>query len=288
MSLAVKIFGASFTLVVFFSAISAQRSPYAGSRPTGYKDRLQGQAPNSVSGGADIGNRFGEASTERLPYDAHGDAIAVQHGLQLPEANRPFWLLNQGHIEAQRGTPASGANVNLVTQRPPLTAANETAFGGVASRVGLGDVPVNQNANNLDANVYGPNDNDIVYPSNISPEQRRQMEAVIRQQASQAQGQNVNTGGRAPQNQNGQIQVAQPTQSQQINAQQLQQIQQQQRQFPQRPQAQFQQSLPQGVQQPFQPVNPNTLSRQVRQFPRFFRYPEFQQPAPYYEEPFFY
>lgn len=302
MSLVKKMVGVSFALVVLFSAISAQRSPYAGSRPTGYKDRLQGQGQNSISGGADIGNRFGEGSTERLPYDAHGDAIAVQHGLLLPEANRPFWLLNQGHIEAQRGTPASGSNVNLVTQRPPLTAANETAFGGnggVASRVGLGDAPVNQNVNvinNLDANVYGPNDNDVVYPSNISPEQRRQMEAVIRQQTSQAQTQNVNSGSRAPQSQNSQIQIAQPTQNQQNNAQQfqqnnaqqIQQIQQQQRQFPQRPQVQFQQSLPQGVQQPFQPVNSNVLTRQTRQFPRFNPYPQFQPPSPYYEEPFFY
>lgn len=274
-----KIVFATFFLVILCSSISAQRSPYAGSRPSGYKDRLQGNGQNTVAE-TDVGNRFGEQSTERLPYDAHGDAFAVQHGQQLPEANRPFWLLNQAHIETQRGTPQNGNTVNLVTQRPPLTAANETAFGnnnnnnngnnGIVTRFGGTNAQVNPNGNGnvvnqLNPNIYGPTDDDIVYPSNVSPEQRQQMEELVRQQFTQGKNKNANPNQLIPNNQ-------QPK----LTDQQLLEIQQQQRQFPQRPQ--FQQSFPQGIQQQFQPVN--APSRQTRQYPEFF--PRFAQPDPYY------
>lgn len=178
--------------------ITAQRSPYAGARPSGYKDRLQLQPTSGTQAQAspsnsDIGNRFGEgSSTERLPYDAYGDAAAFQHGLQLPEANRPFWILNQAHIEAQRGTPSTGANVNLTTR--PQTAANATANSSqidsannvvIAPKFGNGAV-VNSGQNSLDQNENKQTDQDIVYPSNITPEQRNQMEQFVLQQNQRA------------------------------------------------------------------------------------------------------
>lgn len=86
-----------------------QRSPYAGRRPTGYKNRF---TPETLAANTDngIGNRFGgtidplapTTTTQRIPYDAHGDYALVNQLNRLPVDQRPFWLINYEAIEAQR------------------------------------------------------------------------------------------------------------------------------------------------------------------------------------------
>lgn len=90
--------------------IYAQRSPYAGRRPTGYKNRLTPETLAATENNDGIGNRFGgqidplapTTTTQRIPYDAHGDHELVNHLNRLPIDQRPFWLINYEAIEAQR------------------------------------------------------------------------------------------------------------------------------------------------------------------------------------------
>lgn len=236
--------------VALTSIVNGQRSPYAGSRPaSGYKDRFQ----PAQAGANDIGNRLGEATTERLPYDAYGDAFIVQHSNSLPIDNRPFWILNQAHIEAQRGTPTNAASGSLAPQ-PALTAANATAQANntnanrnnnnnIADRFAVNN---NLNTNLQDNTNYDPNvitQPQIVYPENITPDQRQQMQAFYEQQRLQA----------IAQRQQQQQQQQQPQQQQQQPQPQQQQQQQQQLQL----QQQQQQSLGQNQQNPSQNINQN-------------------------------
>lgn len=110
-------------LLIITPVIYGQRSPYAGRRPTGYKNRFTPEtlaATNQVNGQDGIGNRFGgqidplapTTTTQRIPYDAHGDYALVQQLNRLPVDQRPFWLINFEAIEAQRnpGTFNSGSH----------------------------------------------------------------------------------------------------------------------------------------------------------------------------------
>lgn len=161
----------SFLFVIFVSmliTVNAQRSPYAGGRPgSGYKDRFV----QTSTTGNDLGNRLGEtnntgttgtiASTERLPYDAYGDRDIVNHWNSLPIEQRPFWIVNQAHIEAQRGTPSRpAAGLNSVTRPADGTAG---AAADVVNRFG-------QNGGNAQSIQ------EVVYPINITPEQQINME----------------------------------------------------------------------------------------------------------------
>lgn len=150
-------FKSVFTLILLgVSLVVAQRSPYAGSRPSsGYKDKFTNvnaasSATPTVSGGVQAnGNtnsvidRFGETgtaasttvgpstTTTRLPYDALGDSFAVQQAILKPQDHQPFWLINQGHIEAHRG--GNGG-------RPQVVAPSGTTNGqGVINRFGEND-----------------------------------------------------------------------------------------------------------------------------------------------------
>lgn len=83
---------------------NAQRGSFAGSRPgSGYKDAYLPQRDSGAPGNS-IEDRFG-ATNNNLPYDALGDTFAVDYYNQLPVDQRPFWILNQQHIEKHRGTP---------------------------------------------------------------------------------------------------------------------------------------------------------------------------------------
>jgi len=199
-----------FTLLVCFSTnlleINGQRSPYAGSRPSGYKDRLK---PELAGGNGDVANRFSENTNERLPYDALGDAALVHQLNQLPEDKRPFWLINRAQIEAHRNTPSAGGVLN--SQRPQ-TAANATANAGNNNN--------NNNNNNLESrftdqarpggsgsagfrptgtqsvggrpisdNIYDHNvisQSPVVYPVNIGDEERQRMENIVQEQQREA------------------------------------------------------------------------------------------------------
>lgn len=183
----------SFLLVIFASMLitaNAQRSPYAGSRPaSGYKDQYLTQSPQTDSNGADIGNRDGvitSGTTERLPYDAKDDAYIVNYWNALPVDQRPFWIVNQGHIEAQRGTPsrqpAAPTTGSTASNQTPQTPSNNQ---GIANRIDDSSIqsqsqqqpstPNNQNINTI-------SQQEVVYPSNVTPEQRLEMEIQFLQQ----------------------------------------------------------------------------------------------------------
>lgn len=87
---------------LLFTVIIAQRAPFAGKRPSGYKDRFTPDKSNETV----LNTRFGEndvtSSTPRLPYDAHGDATVVDILNRRPVDKRPFWLINYEAIEAHR------------------------------------------------------------------------------------------------------------------------------------------------------------------------------------------
>lgn len=170
-----------FTLMLFYCNVHAQRSPYAGARPaSGYKDTYLPQSTSATSnngGNTIIGNRDGEAdttlggtTTQRLPYDAYNDAAIVNHYNSLPIDQRPFWILNQAHIEAHRGTPPlSQTGSTIQSNRPDL----DNRFND-----NMPQQPINSatNPNNV---ISLP---EVVYPSNITPEQRLNMEIQFLQQ----------------------------------------------------------------------------------------------------------
>lgn len=102
-------------MLLLVTLVLAQRSPYAGSRPSGYHDRLK-PTPAAVSN--DIGNRFGSElnpaassgnvvttvpqSTQRVPIDYQHDREYYEILSQYPVDRQPFWLVNYQTIEAHR------------------------------------------------------------------------------------------------------------------------------------------------------------------------------------------
>lgn len=217
----------SFLFAIFVSmliVVNAQRGSYAGGRPgSGYKDRFVPQSSTT----ADINNRWGDqtgstgASTERLPYDAYGDAQIVNHWNSLPIEQRPFWIVNQAHIEAQRGTPQRPAQ-NAGSNAQPTNGAAQPANGNaddIINRFG-------PNNNNGTPNANTPSIQEVVYPSNITEDQRIQMEIAFLQdrlQALQEQQRRRQQQQQNGQQQNGQQQTQQQQQPQQQQAQQQQQ-----------------------------------------------------------------
>lgn len=168
-------------------AANAQRSPYAGSRPgSGYKDRFVPNNNAQTTDGLDngVGDRIdlsastGNAvpsTTARLPYDALGDAVIVNHWNSLPIDQRPFWIVNQQHIEAHRGTPSRPAqgSVPQTTASRPINTDND-----VISRFGTSQSNPQQNFNSGINTISQP---EVVYPSNITPEQKLQMQIIFAQ-----------------------------------------------------------------------------------------------------------
>jgi len=167
-------------IVLGVSLVAGQRSPYAGSRPAnGYKDRFTataaaaapataaGTTQTNGSSAPSVGDRLGEngaassttvgptTTTQRLPYDALGDAFAVQQAMLKPQDHQPFWVINQGHIEAHRGG----------TARPPQAVRPATSGDGVINRFGESD--------GVAGGVFDPNSinmiskPEIVYPINM-------------------------------------------------------------------------------------------------------------------------
>ncbi|XP_031621490.1 probable serine/threonine-protein kinase mps1 [Contarinia nasturtii] len=215
----------SFLIAIFISiliTVNAQRSPYAGvNRGSGYKDRY---VPTTAVN--DIENRLGEgtsgstSTTQRLPYDAYGDGYIVNHWNSLPVEQRPFWIVNQQQIEAQRGTPppSTVSNIGTMATRP---STNPTDF---VNRFGVSGDQQQQNTMGISNAQF----HEVVYPSNITPEQQLNMEIQLLQQRLDSLIQRRN------QNQNQNLQPQMQQQQQQLMQQQQQLIQQQQqrRQFP--------------------------------------------------------
>lgn len=167
------------TLMLIHCNVHAQRSPYAGARPvSGYKDTYlpQGTSSTTTNGGNTIiGQRDGEAgatlgtaSTDRLPYDAYGDAAIVNHYNTLPFDQRPFWIVNQQHIEAHRGTAP-------ISQTGSTTQTLDNRFNDNSKP----QQPPNSVGNNQNNVISLP---EVVYPSNITPEQRLNLEIQFLQQ----------------------------------------------------------------------------------------------------------
>lgn len=184
--------------MLVYCNVYAQRSPYAGARPSGgYKDTYLPQstsATNAGGGNTIVGNRDGEAgpnsgstSTERLPYDAHGDAAIVNHYNSLPIDQRPFWIVNQQHIEAQRGTPPpprvpqTGTISQATTNVPDVVDrfnVNGPQQQQQPQRPQQSQEPMNSGNNQNNAISL----QEVVYPSNITPEQRLNLEIQFLQQ----------------------------------------------------------------------------------------------------------
>lgn len=305
-------------ILVGVSLVAGQRSPYAGSRPAnGYKDRF---ATTNTAGAAsaasatatgttqtngnavpNLGDRIGESgtgasttagpttTTQRLPYDALGDAFAVHQAMLKPQDHQPFWVINQAHIEAHRGGAA----------RPPQAVRPAITGEGVVNRFGESDGFVN--AGGFDPNSINTiSQPEIVYPIN--------MQAPVRGQGSPQIGstQIVPVQNNVPAQQSTQLPLDQQQIVQQMLLQQ-QSVQQQaitQQQNTQRPrpisqQPNFQQPSPQqpiGQQpiqsQPFpqQPIRPQPQPIQQANVPSFNNEQQFQPSdnfyhvAPYFTE----
>lgn len=225
----------SALLAIFLSilvTVSCQRSPYAGSRPSsGYKDTYLGQSSSSTTSQnvGNVGDRLGESSTSatvggttnRLPVDAYGDKFLVDHYNSLPVEQRPFWILNQEHIDQHRGRPQqplannagnignSGLN-NIQANTNSVPAGNG---GSLGDRFG--------ETNNFNPYQQLPtvgNYQEVVYPSNSSPVQRidfeiqflqNRLDALQRQRQQLSQQQSSTTNGQF--NQQG-LQIQQQTQ----------------------------------------------------------------------------
>lgn len=201
-------------LMTALIAVNGQRSPYAGSRPgSGYKDRFTPQSGGSssaapassdnsnIDSSAPVGDRLGENSpttsstssssgstTQRLPYDAYGDKFIVDHWNSLPVDQRPFWIVNQQHIENQRGTPAGTSSTQSTISTQGAAINNN---GNIVDRFGENtNRPVNQRpVNNVQNTLYNPNiisQQEVVYPDNLTAEQRLEMEINVQRQRLEA------------------------------------------------------------------------------------------------------
>jgi len=169
-----------------FMTVSAQRAPFAGSRPNGYKDRLQ----TDLATNNGIADRFGDntpVSTEKLPHLALGDRDIVDRLNNLPVDQRPFWLINAEAIEAQKnqGRPTNqnnqptNQNIQPTNQNNQPTNQNNQNTGGIANRFGTGSGNVAVNS------VSKPNYPTVVYPIEMTPDQRQQAQQNFNNQIQQ-------------------------------------------------------------------------------------------------------
>lgn len=146
---------------------SGQRAPFAGSRPNGYKDKLQSNNANNANNNG-IADRFGEntgvtGTTEKLPHLALGDREIVDRLNTFPVDQRPFWLVNAQAIEDQKN------------QGRPSTPTTQNA-GEVVNRFGSGSGTVSANK---------PNYHSVVYPLEMTADQRQQAQQMFNNQIQQ-------------------------------------------------------------------------------------------------------
>lgn len=122
------------------TVVLTQRPPYAGQRPTGYKDRLTTTTVTTNGGEPLLADRFGAsaaagaaAPTTRLPHLALGDAALVNQLNSRPIDQRPFWLINSEAIEAQKNggfnrPAASSASITNIAPFAASSAGNRPAL----------------------------------------------------------------------------------------------------------------------------------------------------------------
>lgn len=170
---------------------SAQRAPFAGARPNGYKDRLQTDNANNANTDPNnnvIADRFGgntntgvAGTTERLPHLALGDREIVDRLNSFPVDQRPYWLVNAEAIEAQKNQgirPSNPTNQNGATEIG-------NRFGGSS-----GSNTVTGNRPNYPA---------VVYPLEMTSNQQLQAQQMLNNQIQQAL---LNNNNNAPLNSN--------------------------------------------------------------------------------------
>lgn len=179
-------------VALLFISVNAQRPSFAGGRSgSGYKDAYV-QPPTTNTDKNFIANRNSENEnsvvnqTPNLPIDARGDANLVYYLNNLPFEQRPFWLVNQQHIEAHRNTPTRRPADSSITQ----STLNSMNTASVANRINI-DGSVFLSAFNTNAQLPNNQQNSgsqlhIVHPSKITPEQRIEMEIRFLQQSQNA------------------------------------------------------------------------------------------------------
>lgn len=166
---------------------SGQRAPFAGSRPNGYKDKLQSNNANTNVNNNGIADRFGEntstgvigttGTTEKLPHLALGDREIVDRlNSDFPVDQRPFWLINAEAIEAQKnqGRPSNPTNQNVANGNPT------NAAGGIVNRFGSASSGTT-NSNNGNR----PNYPSVVYPIEMTAVQQQQAQQMFHNQIQQ-------------------------------------------------------------------------------------------------------
>ena len=99
-----------FVILILIPIILAQRSPYAGSRPNGYRDKFVPQVAQTTTANPGLLNRVGNensssTTTTRIPIEAMGDIAAFNLLSQRPIEQQPFWLINYQQIEAHKQQP---------------------------------------------------------------------------------------------------------------------------------------------------------------------------------------
>lgn len=152
---------------------SGQRAPFAGSRPNGYKDKLQtdkNQQNNVNINNNGLADRFGgdaatgtTGTTERLPNLALGDRDIVDRLSAVPVDQRPFWLINTQAIEAQKN------------QGQPTTSTNNQ--GTIDNRFGSGS-----STGTVGSRPSYPS---VVYPLEMTPQQQQQAQQQFQNQIQQ-------------------------------------------------------------------------------------------------------
>lgn len=89
----------------------------------------------------------------------------------MPFDQRPYWIVNQQHIENQRGTPSRSPPTSSTSQMTVNNPDVVNRFTGDGKPQG-----VNTSTNQIISQQ------EVVYPSNITPEQRLDMEIRFLQQ----------------------------------------------------------------------------------------------------------
>ncbi|CAK1586829.1 unnamed protein product [Parnassius mnemosyne] len=132
--------------------VLGQRPFFAGSRPIGYPE-LENKTTTPVD---ELGNRFGEGTTQRLPIEALGDRDLVDRLSKLPLDKQPFWFINWQAIEANRQKPQTfPLRPNPFAQQPitgsgnsVISNANTVATENSGTSTDLGNRSGNANGDN--------------------------------------------------------------------------------------------------------------------------------------------
>lgn len=85
------------------TSVFAQRSPYAGLRPSG--GAFTRDTP------PDSGNRVGldDTQNQNVPFQVQNDIGHYNYLQSLPQEQQPFWLINRNQVQNHLNQPQNGA-----------------------------------------------------------------------------------------------------------------------------------------------------------------------------------